>query len=300
MNKTRIAETEPPDGNKPYQAYALEEETIRSAYHYQQNPEFFMTLIGGEWHVYSCWMWEEDFTITQAQEKKLDKLAKLMDLKKGMHILDVGFGWGGPLVYLCKKYGVRGHGITISPIQIPVARQRAAKYGVDATFEVVHWQNLPEVETYDAIFSDEVMVHFYDLGGFFAKCHRVLKPDGVMVHKELHWTHSSHADFTPRLIQHINKVYGYTGNYRTLHEELKLLDDKNFELKEIFEIPLEHYRKTMGIWLENLFENRQHLKAITSPQIYKDFRLYIKGYIHGFRLERVGLYIVTSRKIVCA
>ena len=74
------------------------------------------------------------------------------------------FSIDGPLVYLCHKYGVTGHGITVSPMSIPVAEARAAKYGVDATFEVSHWKNLPEMETYDVIFTDETIVHFYHLG----------------------------------------------------------------------------------------------------------------------------------------
>ena len=148
-------ESAPLNARNLYQSYNLDEEVDRIAYHYEVAPEFFKRITGGEWNVYSCSMWEEGFSLTQAQEKKLDEFARLMDLKPGMRILDVGCGWGGPLVYLCNKYGVSGHGITISPMAIPVAEERARKYGVNATFEVVHWKSLRSLQQFDCIYSDE-------------------------------------------------------------------------------------------------------------------------------------------------
>lgn len=298
MPEIKVISTEPEVGNKPYVAYELEEDTARVAYHYEVDPQFFLTVTDGEWNNYSASIWEDGFDITQAQEKKLDKFAEMMGLKPGMRIMDVGCGWGGPLVYLCKTYGVQGHGITVSPMQIPIAEARAERYGVDATFEVIHWQELPEVETYDAIFTDEVIVHFNDLSGFFAKCHKLLKKGGMLVNKELHFTHSSHAHWTDRLSQHINKVYAYTGNYRTLVEELTLLDQNNFQIVEVHQIPIESYRKTIDdVWLKNLHERREELEAMTSPEHVADFRAYLKAIMVCFRYDFLGLHMVAGKKL---
>lgn len=287
----------PPGGEAFYQPYSIEEDTKRSAYHYDQDPEFYFTHTGGEWNVYSCLVWEPGFSITQAQEKKLDLLAQTMELKPGMHILDVGCGWGGPLVYLCRKYGVTGHGIAVSPNQIKASRERAAQYGVKATFEVMHWAHLPEVESYDALFSDEVITHFLDLSGFFAKCYKVLKPGGTMAHKELHLSHSSYSQLGP-LSRHVIMTFDYTGNYVTLHEELKYLDDNHFQLTHVYEIPLTNYHQTIDAWLANIFARRERLKAITSTQFYNDFRAYLKSVRYIFtHTELMQLHIVGSRKM---
>src|SRR5262245_58890287 len=229
-----------------YQPYALDEDTSRSAYHYEQDSEFYYIYTGGEWNVYSCLLWEEGFTITQAQEKKLDKLAELIGLEQGMHILDVGCGWGGPLVYLCQKYGATGHGIAVSTKQVAAARERAAQHGVNATFEVQHWEQLPEVEMFDAIYSDEAIVHFHNLGSFFAKCHTLLKPGRLMAHKELHLTHSSYGVLGPTG-EYINKGFAYTGNYITLHQQLQLQDEQGFQLEQIYEIPITNYNTTLDV-----------------------------------------------------
>lgn len=287
----------PPSGNQLYQSYDLVEETIRSSYHYELDPEFFHIVIGGEWHTYSAFLWEDGFSATQAQERKLDTLAELMSLKPGMRILDVGCGWGGPLVYLCRKYGATGHGVSVTPGQIVDALARAARYGVDATFEVSHWQNLPAVETYDVVYTDEVMVHFHDLDGFFAKCRQILKPGQLMVHKELHLTHSSMSALGP-LSQHVNKVYAYTGNYIPLHEELKLLDQNGFRLERILDIPMSHYQRTLDCWLDNMFENRDRLHELAGHETYREFRLYLKAMRYLFaRVPVFGLHVVASRRI---
>ncbi len=280
-----------------YQTYNLQEETERIAYHYEIDPEFFRIVTGGNWNNYSCSMWEKGFSLTQAQEKKLDHFARLMQLKPGMHILDVGCGWGGPLVYLCQKYGVTGHGITISPMAIPIAQARAQQYGVKATFEVIHWQNLRLAQQYDAIYSDEVIVHFNDLAGFFKKANQLLKPQGIMVNKELHFRHSLHKHALDKLSQHINKVYAYTGNYRTLQDELLLLDDGHFHLQEIVDIPIEDYRKTIGeYWVKHLNDNKEQLIAMTSPKHVREFKLYLRGICHIFAADVFGLHIVAAKK----
>jgi len=288
----------PPPENALYQAYDVPEETERSTFHYEKPPEFFYILTGGEWNAYSCSIWEPGTTsMTQAQEKKLDKMAELMELKPGMRVLDVGCGWGGPIVYWAHKYGAICHGITVTPRQVPEVQARAAKYNAPVTVEVLHWKNLPEVETYDIVTTDEVLVHFRDLGDFFAKCNKILKPGGKMVHKELHFTHPKYAVFGP-ISAHVNKIYGYTCNYVTLAQELQLANDNNFQLRNVFEIPMADYQKTMDEWQSGLFQNRERVKKLVGEQVYKDFRAYLKGIRYLFTHEDMfNLHIVASRKM---
>jgi len=283
-----------------YQKFAGKEEEIeRISYHYEVDPKFFLTITGGEWNTYSCSLWgEKNMTLTEAQEKKLDLYAELMELKPGMKILDVGCGWGGPLVYLCHKYGVSGHGITISPMAITTAEQRVHKYGVDATFEVVHWEDLNGEEVYDAVFTDEVIVHFNNLEGFFNKVYKLLKKDGVMVNKELHFTNSDFAHANDRLSQHINKVYGYTGNYLTLSKELSILDKSCFKLSQIVDIPMDYYNRTIKeYWLKYIQENKEGLVSLTNKKHVRDFILYLKGTIRVFNHGNFGMHIIKAKKM---
>ena len=111
-----------------YRPLTVEEDRQRTNTHYEQPVEFFTTLTGGEWNVYSANLWTGSQSQTESQERKLDILAEMMELRPGMRIMDVGCGWGGPLTYLSTKYGVQGVGLTLSSVQ--KARGRGADRSV--------------------------------------------------------------------------------------------------------------------------------------------------------------------------
>jgi cyclopropane fatty-acyl-phospholipid synthase-like methyltransferase len=188
-------------------------------------------------------------------------------------------------------------GIAVTPKQIVEAQKRAAAHGVDAEFRVMHWQALPEVESFDVVYTDETIVHFQDLGGFFAKCHKLLKPGHLMVHKELHLTHSSYSELG-RMSEYVNEIYSYTGNYIPLFRELELLDQSGFQLKNITEIPMEHYRKTLDLWLKSMFDSRERMKSLEGVEAYERFRIYLKSMRYLFtHTDIFGLQVVTSRRM---
>ena len=183
-----------------WRGYSTDDDKARINSHYDQSAEFFTTLTGGEWNVYSCNLWEQAETDTQSQERKLDLMAEMMQLRQGQRVLDVGCGWGGPLVYLSRRYGVSGIGITPAPRQVEYAKRRAARYGVPVEFRVSHWREFEDPQPFDAVYSDEVIVHFNDLHGYFEKARTLLKPGGVMLNKELHFTGQRHMALSRAMV----------------------------------------------------------------------------------------------------
>jgi cyclopropane-fatty-acyl-phospholipid synthase len=258
-----------------WRSYSTDEDKDRINSHYDRPAEFFITLTGGEWNVYSCNLWESARTDTESQEHKLDLLAEMLDLRPGERVLDVGCGWGGPLVYLAKRYGVNGTGITPSPRQAEYANRRASAYGVPVAFYVQHWREVEENASFDAIYSDEVIVHFSDLGGFFAKARDLLKPGGRMLNKELHFASSRFMQVTRGMV-FINKLAGETGHYRMLHDELSLLDRAGFDILRIEQMALPNYQRTLDGWLANIRESQHQLEALVGADDVRHFRTYLK------------------------
>lgn len=288
-----------------YQSYSPEEDKDRTNVHYEMPVAFFYAVTGGNWNVYSANIWNEDVAtdsiaaaVTASQAAKLDRMAAHMALKPGMRILDVGCGWGGPLTYLCKTYGVTGVGLTLSPTQKIAAEERAAKEGVAESVAIIesHWQEYAGEEgSFDAVCTDEVIVHFNDLGGFFEKAHSLLRPGGRMVNKELHFTHARYAEMT-RGLSLINELYGSTGNYRTLGEELTLANGAGFDVLAIDQIPLGHYRRTMENWVSNMWNDRARLEEMVGKEYFRKFRAYLRMCLHIFHGETMTLDIIVSRK----
>jgi cyclopropane-fatty-acyl-phospholipid synthase len=280
-----------------YQSYSTSEDKWRTNVHYEQPVEFFYAVTGGAWNVYSCNLWGEPESDTGSQEAKLDLLAELMDLRAGQRILDVGCGWGGPLVYLSKTYDVHGVGLTLSPAQKRAAEERAGREGARVEIVESHWRDYEDERPFDAIFTDEVIVHFNDLGGFFRKAFSLLGDNGRMVNKELHFTHPRYSKMT-RGLSLINEIYGSTGNYRTLAEELALANAADFEVQRIHQIPLRHYRKTMARWEENMLRRRDELEALVGPEYFRRFRTYLKLCHRIFCGQTMTLDVVVSHKVI--
>lgn len=279
-----------------YQIYTAAEDKTRTNVHYEQPVSFFYAVTGGRWNVYSCNLWGTAKTDTASQEEKLDLLATLMDLKPGQRILDVGCGWGGPLTYLSKTYHVRGVGLTLSPTQKIAAQERAAREGADVEVVECHWRDYQDDQGFDIVYTDEVIVHFNDLGGFFSKAYALLKDGGRMVNKELHFTHPRYSEMT-RGLSLINEIYGSTGNYRPLAEELALANAAGFEVQTIHQIPLEHYRTTMARWVANMLEHRAELEEMVGRDYFRRFRTYLKLCLHIFTGQTMTLDVVVSHKV---
>lgn len=280
-----------------FQSYSKQEYKDRTNVHYEQPPEFFFTILGGEWQIYSGNLWQRATNDTESQTEKMDLFARLLDLKPSMRILDVGCGWGGPLVYLCKTYGVTGVGLNLSPTQRRIAQQRAADYGVDAQIYECNWEDFGDEQGFDAVYTDEAIVHFTNLGQFFGKVHSLLKPGGRMVNKECHFTNSRYHQQLTRANVHNYEIFGLTGGYRTLADELTLVDQNNFEVQAIHQIDLAHYRRTADSWLSNMYQHRERLQELVGEEYYRQFRAYLKLVRRTFSGTKMTLDMVVAHKI---
>lgn len=286
-----------PTEHQLYRAYDVAEETDRINSHYDLDPEFYYRFLGGTWHSYSSLYWTRpDMTVTEAEEAKLDLIAEMLELKPGMRILDVGAGWGGPLVYLCKQYDVTGVGLMLSPKQCAAATERAASYGVDAQFQIMHWENFQDKAGFDAVYTDEVAVHFNNLGQFFGHVWTLLKMGGLYLNKEMHYSHERYTTMN-RAMEHINGVFGFTGNYRLLHNELTMLHDNGFELDKIRQISIGHYGRTIDGWVSRFFENQKRLEELSGPDFAKAFRKYMKLCRIGFNTNTLAMHLLVGKKI---
>jgi cyclopropane-fatty-acyl-phospholipid synthase len=292
MSKPKAVFTE---DQQLYRPLTIEQDRDQTNAHYEQPVEFFYTLTGGEWNVYSANLWTGSASQTESQERKLDILAEMMELRPGMRILDVGCGWGGPLVYLSRKYGVRGVGLTLSALQKGAADERIARYEADVSIVQTHWKEYVPDEPFDVVYTDEVIVHFFDLGDFFKKAYGLLRDGGRMLNKELHLVNARHSEMT-RAMSFINEIFGSTGNYRTLAEELTLVNEAGFDVAAIRQLPLTEYQKTVDSWLANMKAARPRLEELVGRETFRRFQTYLQlcHHIHGG--TRMTLDLVLARK----
>jgi tocopherol O-methyltransferase len=125
------------------------------------------------------WITGEE-TKERAQIQLMEHLAHLAGLEPGFRILDVGCGFGGSSIYLAKKYGADATGITISPIQVEMARKAAAGDGVKVKFIEMDAQEMKFDQPFDVVWSMESISHYQQKEKFFAAAVQCLKSRGTV------------------------------------------------------------------------------------------------------------------------
>ena len=120
----------------------------------------------------------------QAQIDLIEELLKWAGVQQAEQILDVGCGIGGSSLYLAEKFNAAATGITLSPVQVARATERAVAGGLSARteFQVADALNMPFADaTFDLVWALESGEHMPDKARFMQECYRVLKPGGTLI-----------------------------------------------------------------------------------------------------------------------
>ena len=121
-------------------------------------------------------------TLQEAQVAKYDRLCRQLKLTPGEHVLEIGSGWGGFSLHAAKNYGVRITTVTISEEQFKYARELFQKENLADKIEIKLMDYRLLTGQFDKIVSIEMLEAVGDayLETYFAKCHEVLKPGGLL------------------------------------------------------------------------------------------------------------------------
>ena len=142
--------------------------------HYDLGNDLYRAMLGKRL-VYSCGYWPQAADLDAAQEAKLDLVCRKLGLRPGMHVLDIGCGWGEALKFAAERYGVSGVGITISKEQAAFGRELCA--GLPVEIRVQDYRELDE--PFDRILSIGMFEHVgvRNYAAYFDVARRCLRDD---------------------------------------------------------------------------------------------------------------------------
>ncbi len=135
----------------------------------------------------------------QAQIQLLDYCAVLADVRLGSSVLDVGCGYGATAVYLAQKFNCAVLGLTLSPNQAQVARERICRLRLEHRVHI----SICDVEQiqlggkHDFIWTIECSEHVHNKRAYIEKVTRVLADGGRFLLAA--WTGSMHHRFLREL-----------------------------------------------------------------------------------------------------
>lgn len=121
-----------------------------------------------------------DQTLEAAQQAKYASLARLMDLRSGHSVLEIGCGWGGFAEFAAREIGATVTGVTISREQHDFARRRLFEAGLADRADI----RLIDYRDVEGQFDRVASIEMFEAVGreywstYFAKVHDVLKLGG--------------------------------------------------------------------------------------------------------------------------
>ena len=110
------------------------------------------------------------------------ELAKHMELRAGLRVLDVGSGIGGPARYFAAEHGCRVTGIDLTEEFVRLAGSLTRRIKLDGVVDFRQGSALQlpfERHTFDRAYMIHVGMNIADKVGIFQEVRRVLKPAGL-------------------------------------------------------------------------------------------------------------------------
>jgi cyclopropane-fatty-acyl-phospholipid synthase len=236
---------------------------------------------------YSCAYWRDADNLEDAQQHKLDLIARKLQLEPGMKVLDIGCGWGGALQYFAEQYGIKGTGITISAEQKQLATIRCADLPVE-----IRLQDYRELSTkFDRVYSVGMFEHVghKNYRDYMQIVRRLLTPDGLfLLHTIGNPVSQVRAD--PWFTRYIfpNSMLPSPAQIMTSTEGILNMEDwHNFP---------QDYERTLLAWYDNFESNWSELDKDYDERFFRMWRYYLLAVAGGFRAGGNQLWqIVFSR-----
>lgn len=267
------------------------------SHHYDVSNRFYELVLGPSM-AYTCACFpSEDATLEQAQFHKHDLVARKLDLKPGMRLLDVGCGWGGMVRHAAEHYGVRALGVTLSKQQAEWGAKAIVDAGLQDRCEIRHLDYRDVTETdFDAVSSIGLTEHIgkAQVPGYFRFLYGKLKPGGRML---------NHCITRPDDSEPANRRSGFINRYVFPDGELEgpgwlmsAMNAAGFEIRHAENLR-EHYAKTLTGWCANLDANWDEALTEVDTGIARVWRLYMAGSRLGFEQNVVQLHHILGVKL---
>jgi len=138
------------------------------------------------------------------------ELAELAGLQKGMKVLDLGCGVGGPARTLAAEFGCHVTGIDLVEEYCKAATMLTKRLNLDnmVSFRHGNMMELPfEEQSFDAAWTEHTLMNIENMAKLFHEVHRVLRPKGLFtiyevcagtsspIHFPITWANSSEISF---------------------------------------------------------------------------------------------------------
>ncbi|WP_405060617.1 class I SAM-dependent methyltransferase [Kribbella sp. NBC_01505] len=264
-------------------------------HHYDVSNTFYEWVLGPSM-TYTCAVYPSvDATLEEAQYEKYDLVARKLDLRAGMRLLDVGCGWGGMVRHAAREYGVQALGVTLSAEQAHWANEAIKREGLESLAEVrfLDYRDVPERD-FDAISSIGLTEHIgvRNYPTYFGFLLDRLRPGGRLLNHSITRPDNHYRSTGAFIDRYIFPDGELIGSGRIIAEA----QDAGFEVRHSENLR-EHYALTLGAWSQNLLAHWDEAVAEVGPATAKIWGLYLAACRVGFERNNTQLHQFLAVKL---
>ncbi|WP_372717485.1 class I SAM-dependent methyltransferase [Novipirellula sp.] len=268
------------------------------AAHYDLSNDFYALFLD-ETMTYSSGVFPEpNSSMHEASIEKYDRICRKLRLTPNDEVLEIGTGWGGFAQHAVTHYGCRVTTTTISKQQHDYAKQRFESQAMDdrVTLLLADYRDL--TGQYDKLVSIEMIEavghEYFDT--FFAKCSRLLKPEGLFALQAITIPDQRYDSYR-RSVDFIQKYIfpgGCLPSLGAMTGAVGQASDLQFIHIEDF---AEHYAQTLRCWRERFHANLDSIRKLGKTEAFLRLWDYYLCYCEGaFREKQVGVLQLLLQK----
>ena len=255
--------------------------------HYDLGNELYTRFLDPHMMYSSAIYPDENASLEQAQENKLDTICQRLGLQASDHLIEIGTGWGGLAIYAAQHYGCRVTTTTISEEQYQYALEKINALGLTKQITLLKKDYRDLQGQYDKLVSIEMIeaVGYEFLPSFFSQCNALLKPGGKMLLQSITIA-DQRFDYYRKNVDFIQR-YIFPGGFLPSITELSLRTARhtNMVIESVHDIGLD-YAKTLAHWRERFLASWHELLEFGYDDNFKRLWLYYLSYCEGAFLER--------------
>ncbi|MCB1123897.1 MAG: cyclopropane-fatty-acyl-phospholipid synthase family protein, partial [Verrucomicrobiae bacterium] len=271
---------------------SIEQSRKNIQFHYDLGNSFYKTFLDASMTYSSAFFSGDDLDLEAGQIEKYDRICRKLNLQPGMHILEIGTGWGGFACHAAKKYQVHVTTTTLSDRQYELAHEKIYSAGLEGQIRLLKQDYRDLTGNYDRIVSIEMMEavgHRY-LQDYFASCYRLLKPDGLAAYQVILSANSQYNSYR-KGVDWIRKHIFPGGHLPSLNAVTSALEEANipWDLYHLETFGL-HYAKTLREWQNAYNQNLQKLQELGVTESFnRKWNFYLSYCEAGFLQRHVNV-----------
>jgi cyclopropane-fatty-acyl-phospholipid synthase len=256
--------------------------------HYDLGNELFALFLDDSLTYSAAFFARPDASLEEAQQAKLDRLCRKLQLGPEDHLLEIGTGWGSLAIHAAGRFGCRVTTTTLSPAQHAEAARRVAAAGLSDRVELLRQDYRDLAGRYSKIVAVEMIeaVGHRFLPTFFAALDRLLLRDGLVALQAItiadrNYEAARHGvDFIQRHVFPGGAIPSLTALLAaaTRGSALTALHVEDLGL---------HYAETLRQWRERFEGAADRVRRLGYPERFVRLWRYYLAYSEGGFRERV-------------